>query len=111
MEKSYYINKEQFNAVKSSWKNQKHHESWEHILYNVLRSKPADNGFTLRTKNIQGNHPWYAFNHALSVALGNLKYRKQSADELFGFELPEDLHAQLCPLKKPLSEKSLGVSQ
>ena len=68
MEKTYYISKEQFTTLTTTWANTKDHSAWQHIIYNILRDKPADLGFTQKTKNIQGNNPWYAFNNALSLA-------------------------------------------
>lgn len=71
MEKEYYISKEQFITLKNKWKEHNHHTAADIIIYNVLRSKPADNGFVARTKNIQSNDEWYAFHEALRDAIGD----------------------------------------
>lgn len=68
MEKEYYITKEQFIALKEAWNQKQSHSASEMIIYNILRSKPADNGFCQKTKNIQGCDEWYAFNQARYAA-------------------------------------------
>jgi hypothetical protein len=50
MEKTFYISKEQFVAVTSKWKSGNTHTVADHIIYNVLRSKPIDLGFSKKTK-------------------------------------------------------------
>ena len=68
MEKEFYITKEQFVALKEAWKSKASHSASEMIIYNLLRSKPIDNGFCPKTKNIQGGNEWYAFNNATRTA-------------------------------------------
>ena len=67
--KNYFLNKEDYLTLKAHWA-QHHWQSGakEMIIYNILRSKPARNGFTTRKKNIQGNDPWFGFREALKQA-------------------------------------------
>jgi hypothetical protein len=121
MEQQYYISKEQFTALTAAWRSRKDHTAAEHIIYNVLRGKPAKQGFKQREKHVQGNDPWYAFSCALSEACRMFDYRNmwdQHRDndkyaeswsrmdakikqkrldntQLFGFELPGDIVEQL----------------
>ena len=64
----YNITKEQYLAVLAAWKSKESHTAEEHIIYNLLRSKPLELGFNSRAKNIQGNDPWFAFNVAGTAA-------------------------------------------
>ena len=68
MEKQYYISREQFITLKEEWKKIIHPTAADMIIYNILRNKPADNGFVPKTKNIQGNNAWGGFDQALSNA-------------------------------------------
>ena len=68
MEKTYFITREDFINLKTAWKSQAEHSASDMVIYNVLRSKPAASGFVPKTKNIQGNDPWHAFNTAKSDA-------------------------------------------
>jgi|GEM_PF-3949269 len=67
-QKQFLISKEDYLTIKATWKKQPR-ESWEHIVYNILRSKDLKNGFTEKTKNIQGNNSWYAYNEAKRYAI------------------------------------------
>lgn len=121
MEKQYYISKEQFLALKEAWKQKSHHSAKEMIIYNILRSKPADNGFVPKTKNIQGNDEWYAFNQArfsaTTMCIAARTYVKAPGakfgawvDDMdltlklfkqnFGIDLPEDLAAKIRESRK-----------
>jgi hypothetical protein len=114
MENQYYISKEQFLTLKAKWKESNHHSAADMIIYNILRSKPADNGFAPKTKNIQGNNEWYAFNGALWTASRvNVKripgtYRMETDVEAtnaefkkkFGIDRPADLSEKFQGLKK-----------
>lgn len=93
MEKTYYISKEQFITLTEAWKQKEYHSATEHIIYNVLRSKPSDLGFTKKTKNIQGNDPWYGYNTALWYVGRFLKH--VNFKEKFGIDMPEDLASKL----------------
>ena len=68
MENQYYISKEQYLAIKAAWKIKSSHTASEMVIYNILRSKPVDNGFCEKTKNIQGCDEWHGFNSALYTA-------------------------------------------
>lgn len=70
MEKQYYISKEQFIALKEAWKQKSNHSAAEMIIYNILRSKPADNGFT------QGGTAWEGFKKAWQEAIYLLSMRR-----------------------------------
>jgi len=117
MEKQYYISKEQFLTLKAKWKESSYHSAADHIIYNILRSKPADNGFIPKKLHIQGDNEWYAFNEALWNANHQLKpcYKRdwvlktstliegQMEKEFkthYGIEPPADLADKLKDLKK-----------
>lgn len=69
MEKTHYISREDYINVKAAWKLRHSGESAVGmVIYNVLRSKPAASGFVPKTKNVQGNDEWYAFNQAMFLA-------------------------------------------
>ena len=122
MEKEFYITKEQFIALKEAWKKKSTHSAAEIIIYNILRSKPADNGFCPKTKNIQGNDEWYGFNQALFGAKSKCSaYRIYVRDqpnpkagrwvddmettlkqfkETFGIDMPEGIATKISESKK-----------
>jgi len=81
MENQYYISKEQFLTLKAKWKESNNHSASDMIVYNILRSKPADHGFVAKRKNIQGNNEWHAFNEALWYA----SYTKKMRDPVTKF--------------------------
>jgi len=115
MEKQYYITKEQYESLKAAWATHSMHDAKMHIIYNILRSKPAKHGFTEKTKHIQGNDPWYGFNVAKKDALWSIstknpfsptsatgiRYaeqlveRKAAFKKYFGIDMPEDLNEQI----------------
>lgn len=128
MEKEYYITKEQFNALKPAWKAKSSHSAKEMIIYNILRSKPADNGFCPKTKNIQGNDEWYGYKEAWQSAkwfcepdhimiddktiisrltgqfgkkwIFDVEPTKKRFKEMFGIDMPEDILAKIEEAKK-----------
>jgi len=117
MEKQYYISKEQFLALKAKWKESAYHSASDMIIYNILRSKPADNGFAPKTKNIQGINEWYAFNEALWNANYQMKpcHKRDPITRMptivegqmekefkarYGIEPPADFADKLKDLKK-----------
>jgi hypothetical protein len=111
MEKTYYLTKEQFTAVDATWKSKKYHNATEHVIYNILRGKPADTGFSIKTKNIQGNDPWFGFNrHAINAkyricqAFNPMSRNWQEAREAFkkefGIDIPDDIAIKFDGLLK-----------
>lgn len=68
MEKQYLITKDEYQTVKQHWVSVKEHPAWHHIIYNILRSKPSDHGFSERASNFQANDPWYGYNAPLREA-------------------------------------------
>lgn len=129
MEKEFYITKEEFVALKEAWKAKADHSAPEIIIYNILRSKPVDNGFVPKTKNIQGRNEWYAFNEALYYAksycaparlsvedpqglisrltgkrankwISDIEPTKKKFKDRFGIDMPEDIIAALGGAKK-----------
>ena len=68
MEKTYFISREDFITLKATWGATLSHSAVDMVFYNVLRSKPAVSGFVPKTKNVQSNDPWHAFNTAKSYA-------------------------------------------
>lgn len=111
MEKQFNITKDQYIAMLSTWRAKKEHDAPDQILYNILRTKPADRGFTAKTKNIQGNDPWYAYHSALYLARKRVSLvnpyslrelsqsaidaRKVAFKQTFGFDLPDSLLAKM----------------
>lgn len=121
MENQFNITKEQYLTMLATWKAKKEHDAADIILYNILRTKPADRGFTEKTKNIQGNDPWFAYHEALNLARrrvnltnpynqqylpswtrgeNDIKQRKENFLQTFGFEIPEGIAAKLEGVKK-----------
>lgn len=88
MEKTYLISKEQYLKAKKTWASKNNHEAFEMIIYNLLRSKPLNNGFCEKKSNIQGNDPWYAYHQALSGARWYIT-KPNLMKSIFGFVLPE----------------------
>jgi GTP-binding protein EngB required for normal cell division len=90
------ISKEQYLAVKAAFKAQKSHSAADHMIYNILRSYPADRGFTPisnKTKLDNGQRPNQAFESAkleIEYQLRSQKYLA-SLKEKFGIEFSEDL--------------------
>lgn len=110
MEKTYYLTKEQFFAMTAAWKSKNSHTAAEHLMYNILRSKPADHGFTEKYKDIlPSGDPlkWKAFNEALANAKWSIKTR-QFGDykpdvyfkSVFGIDIPADLNDKLDGSRK-----------
>ena len=116
MEKQFNITKDQYLTMLATWRAKKEHDAADQILYNILRTKPTDRGFTAKGKNIQGNDPWYAYHNALNIARRRISLvnpyplressqqaveaRKAAFKQTFGFEAPEDIAAKLEGAKK-----------
>lgn len=60
----FIISKEEFIQARKSWKSKYAHNAALHIIYNILRGKDPKSGFVAKSKNIQGNDPWYGYNIA-----------------------------------------------
>lgn len=96
MEKEYYITKEEFITLKAKWASKSAHESWHHIIYNVLRSKDIKTGFAEKTKNIQGNNSWFAYDRAKwDAKMFTRKSTPETFKCVFGIDKPETLEARL----------------
>lgn len=111
METQFNLTKEQYLTVLATWRAKKEHDASDIILYNILRTKPADRGFSAKGKNIQANDPWFAYHNALFYArkrasLLNLyplressqiaiDSRKAAFKQTFGIDMPEGLHAKM----------------
>lgn len=121
MEKQYYISKEQFIALKEAWKKIANPTASDMIIYNILRSKAADNGFSPKTKNIQGIDEWRGYNDARYSADRFISMRRvygklpgatysgymdapgKAEEEFkarFGIEMPKDLKNKIQEAKK-----------
>ena len=116
MEKQFNITKEQYLTMLATWRATKAHDAADQILYNILRTKPADRGFTEKTKNIQGNDPWFAYHNALYLAskrisLANpypmressqaaIESRKAAFKQTFGIDIPEGIADKFEGTKK-----------
>jgi len=107
MENQFNITKEQYLTMLSTWRAKKEHDTADIILYNILRTKPADRGFIAKGKNIQGNDPWYAYHNALYIARSRvritnpgLESRKEAFKKTFGFDAPEGMAEKFEGAKK-----------
>jgi hypothetical protein len=121
--KEYYISREQYLTLKAKWAENNNHPAWQHIIYNILRNKPIDSGFTEKKKAIQCNDPWWGFNSALSEARhycpgeicpydkdkfpsGYERWTKRSeeyqklAEKIFGITIPGDIRTKMDGYKK-----------
>jgi len=95
------LTKSQFSTIKQSWSNIKVHTASEHVIYNALRNKELDLGFTKiirvsKLKNI--NNPMISFENAKEIAKTKLNPRTFFKDEnrkhlskLFGIEFNDEL--------------------
>jgi predicted 3-demethylubiquinone-9 3-methyltransferase (glyoxalase superfamily) len=94
MEKTFYISKQDFITLTQTWAQKKSHTAAQHIIYNTLRSKPADLGFTEKTKNIQGGSSWYGYKRAWGSAhylsRNNIWFKDN-----FGIDMPENMQEKL----------------
>ena len=114
--KEYYISREQYLSLKAAWSAKSSHEAWEMVIYNILRSKPIDHGFSEKKQHIQSNDPWQGFNLALGTAANycpgqkcpwaegsmsanrwenGMTARVALANKIFGIELPSDIMTKL----------------
>lgn len=114
--KEYYITREQYLALKAAWAAKPTHMHWEILLYNILRSKPIDHGFSEKKKAIQCGDSWFGFNNALSYARHyaiktkcpweagsssaerwqkRMEENKLKLLSIFGIEMPEDIATKL----------------
>lgn len=104
MEKTYYLTKEDYLMVVVTWKGTKSHTVQDHILYNILRCKPADYGFSEKKNNIQSNDSWNAFNAAHKNVVYKLKYGPDTFARYFktrfGIDVPVGLADKLDGLSK-----------
>lgn len=69
----FFKSKEDYLNFRKTWAKDKHHSSQDIIIYNLLRGKPANNGFTPITKTVKlanGCRP----NQAYEAALYGVKY-------------------------------------
>lgn len=55
------ISKTEFQVFSDAWKAKDSHTAPEHVIYNLIRGKALDRGFTPNLKHTQGNDPYYAF--------------------------------------------------
>ena len=88
----HFITAEQYQELKKAWKilsDAKDIQSYDILVYNILRGLSADRGFTFKVTNIQGNNPWWAFQLAKGFALWNLP--KINFKSRYGIDLPTEL--------------------
>jgi hypothetical protein len=95
-----YITKFEYFTLKKEWtkalQNKHEPKSWEFVLYNLLREKPLDRGFTKKRKNIQGNHTWFGLFRALDDALFQTNpMRQRPLTEFYGVTLPKGFRDKL----------------
>lgn len=105
------LNKEQYITVKATWKKVKEHTVHEHIIYNVLRGKDADEGFAPLTDwgrlNASDNNPWFNYDNAvreIHYQLNEKRYNYENTvkrySEVFGIELSKELIAEVLSVIK-----------
>ena len=87
----FIISREEFVQLKALWATKKNHTAGEHIIYNILRGKSPKYGFIEKTKNIQGNNPWYAYRMALSGAWSLSRLTGEQFKARFGIDKPATL--------------------
>lgn len=112
MNKTFYITKEQFADLSTAWKSRKAHTVGQHVIYNILRSKPADHGFVMKHADIahmlSTGECWKAFNDAVIEAkwsvtpkqFGDSEQHLKNFKATFGFDMPSDLASKFDGLKK-----------
>lgn len=100
------LNKEQYITVKTTWKKVKEHTVHEHIIYNVLRGKDADEGFVALTDwgrlNASDNNPWFNYDNAvreIHYQLNAKRYNYENTvkhySDVFGIDLTPELVAEV----------------
>ncbi len=105
------LNKEQYITVKATWKKEKEHTVHEHIIYNVLRGKDADEGFVPLTDwgrlNASDNNPWFNYDNAVREIHYQLNEKRHNYEntvkrysEVFGIELSKELIAEVLSVIK-----------
>lgn len=107
MEKTYFIEtKEQYLAVLSCWRDYLlsggKPDSSHMMLYNILRSKPWDKGFSPATKEIKlanGHDKWFGLKQAA--------YRIKCAS-VYGGHYLKDI---LAPFSEPAFGKIIGKEE
>lgn len=105
MKQNYILNKDEYLTLKAAWSSKRHHSASDHIIYNVLRGKPIDSGFCIKTHSFQRNDPWNGFNYALASArflvsaLNGSRFQEKIKDT-FGIDLPNNISDLLTGYKK-----------
>lgn len=96
MDKSYLLTKEEFLAFKAEWsRTQNTHSVSDHVIYNLLSSKPLDCGFVAKKKVTKFEDPWYAFNDAKREAIALLKFANSKELKIFGLVVTDKILADL----------------
>jgi len=95
METNFNFTKDQYLLAKQLWANTKYHSAADHILYNIIRNRPAQHGFIAKSKSIQGNDPWFAYNRAFQQARMIITYNPAAFKAKFGFDMPSNMLALL----------------
>lgn len=130
--KTYSLSKEDYQTLKAHWsKNYRGYKSCEMVIYNLLRDKPAKNGFVEKKKNIQGNDPWFGLRKALGNAIyyasnpyakyhwwskrkekSEAEFKEEIQKELndrfkknFGIDLPDFLSVRIANVIKELEDE------
>lgn len=101
-ENTYMLSKEEFLKLKAHWsKTCRNRTSAEMLIYNLLRSKPARNGFAAKTKGVQSNNPWQAFYLAKAAAHYQVFRMKKygTFEEKFGIQIPDGFEEMIVGCK------------
>ena len=103
--KTYSLSKEDYQTLKAHWsKNYRGYRSCEMVIYNLLRDKPAKNGFVEKKKNIQGNDPWFGFREALKESY-RYAYTKDSPWLFWGSRFSADKEAHREEMENKIRER------
>jgi hypothetical protein len=105
------LNEEIIKTVVQSWKAEEEHTVEEHVLYNVLRGKPLDQGFSPITHEGKivscGNDPHWGLNEAIRAIKWKFKsgwsYDQRfidNSEKLFGIKFTEELKTYLIKLEE-----------
>jgi hypothetical protein len=97
----YVLGKEEFQTALQSWKSKENHSAEEIVLYNIIRCKNPDRGFSEKKSNIQGNEKWYAFNLIVRKLKWDVYLKKtESFEKLFGIVPNENVFKVIESLKE-----------
>ena len=99
------LSKDQYHTLIETWRKASSHTAGEHIIYNMLRTKAPDLGFSAIKSpskiNANGDDPWYGYNQARYHAFWLTKHPDRFK-ALTGLELTPELTDMIkqLPMKR-----------